>query len=101
MGMAWKLGRFAGIDVFLHPTFLLILLFPIVTQGGPAGLLLVLSAFGCVLLHEFGHALTARQFGIGTSKITLYPIGGVAQLTRMPRSPGAEILISLAGPAVN
>jgi Zn-dependent protease len=99
--MSWKLGRFAGIDVFLHPTFLLILLLPTVTQGGPAGLLLVLSAFACVLLHEFGHALTARQFGIGTSEITLYPIGGVARLTRMPRSPGAELLITLAGPAVN
>jgi Zn-dependent protease len=101
MGISWKLGRFAGIDVFLHPTLLLLLFLPTVTQGGPAGLLLVASAFTCILLHEFGHALTAQRFGIGTSDITLYPIGGIARLTRIPRSPGAELLITLAGPAVN
>jgi Zn-dependent protease len=101
MGISWKLGRFAGIDVFLHPTLLLILFLPTVTQGGPVGLLLVVSAFACILLHEFGHALTAQRFGIGTSDITLYPIGGVARLNRIPRSPGAELLITLAGPAVN
>jgi len=94
---SWKLGRFAGIDVFLHPTFFLILLLP----GAIEHLPLVLSLFGCVLLHEYGHALTARKFGIGTVDITLYPIGGVARLARMPRAPGVELLIALAGPAVN
>ena len=97
MNLSWKLGRAAGIDVFLHPTFLLIFLLP----GVAAQLPLVLAAFGCVLLHEFGHALAARRFGIGTADITLYPIGGVARLTRMPRAPGVELLIALAGPAVN
>src|SRR5262245_45058963 len=98
MPLSWKLGRIAGIDVYLHPTFLLVLLFPVLFGGD---LLTVLPLFGCVLLHEFGHALMARRFGIETEDITLYPIGGVARLRRMPWSPGAELLIALAGPAVN
>ena len=98
--MSWKLGRVAGIDVFLHPTFLLLLAFGML-RGGIESVLLVSAVFGCVLLHELGHALTARQFGIETEDITLYPIGGVARLQRMPRAPGAELLIALAGPAVN
>jgi Zn-dependent protease len=101
MSLAWKIGRIAGIDVYVHPSFLLVLLFPGVLTGGPLMLLLVLAGFGCVLLHELGHALMARRFGIGTEDITLYPIGGVARLRRMPRAPGAELLIALAGPAVN
>src|SRR6478609_7012697 len=101
MFKSWKLGRVAGIDIFLHPTFLLLLLMPSVTSEGRLGLLLLASVFGCVLLHELGHALAARGFGIETEDITLYPIGGVARLRRMPRAPGAELLIALAGPAVN
>jgi Zn-dependent protease len=98
MRFAWKIGRVAGIDLYLHPTFLFVLLFPPMVKGG---ILLLLSVFGCVLLHELGHALMAREFGIETEDITLYPIGGVARLRRMPRAPGAELLIALAGPAVN
>jgi Zn-dependent protease len=101
MGMSWKLGRIAGIDIFLHPTFLLLLVYVAMTQGGIGSVILWSSVFGCVLLHELGHALTARRFGIATEDITLYPIGGVARLRRMPRAPGAELLIALAGPAVN
>jgi Zn-dependent protease len=105
MRLSWKLGTVAGIDVYVHATFLLIfLVFRGVIAGGllsPPKILLVVSVFGCVLLHELGHALMARRFGIGTHDITLYPIGGVARLEQMPRAPGAELLISLAGPAVN
>jgi len=99
--MSWKLGRVAGIDVFLHPTFLLLLLYVGITQGGLGSVLLVSAVFGCVLLHELGHALMARRFGIETEDITLLPIGGLARLRRMPRAPGAELMIALAGPAVN
>jgi Zn-dependent protease len=101
MSLSIKLGRVAGIDLYLHATFLLLLAFIGLSQGGIEAVLLVSAVFGCVLLHEFGHALTARAFGIGTEDITLYPIGGVARLQRMPRAPIAELLITLAGPAVN
>ncbi|HMB02354.1 MAG TPA: site-2 protease family protein [Isosphaeraceae bacterium] len=99
--MSWKLGRVAGIDVYLHPTFLLFLAYFGAMQDGLALVLIISAAFGCVLLHELGHALMARRFGIETEDITLYPIGGVARLRRMPKAPGAELLIALAGPAVN
>ena len=105
MRLSWKIGRVAGIDLYIHATFLLVFLFvPGLFEGGAVAVrsvLLILSVFGCVLLHEFGHALMARRFGIETEDITLYPIGGVARLRRMPRAPGAELLIALAGPAVN
>lgn len=101
MRMSWRLGRVSGIEVFLHPTFLFVPLFALGREGGAFDVSLVLAAFGCVFLHELGHAFMARRFGIGTVDITIYPIGGVARLTRMPRSPGAEMLIALAGPAVN
>ncbi len=101
MRLSWKMGRVAGIDLYIHATFLLVFLFPQVLHGGPGAVLRVLSLFGCVLLHELGHALMARRYGIQTADITLYPIGGVARLERMPRAPGAELLIALAGPAVN
>jgi Zn-dependent protease len=101
MRFAWRIGRVAGIDIYVHATFLIVFF---LFGGGPDAILnlaLVLSVFGCVLLHELGHALMARRFGIQTADITLYPIGGVARLARLPRAPGAELLISLAGPAVN
>jgi Zn-dependent protease len=100
MGLSWKIGRVAGIDLYVHPTFLLVLLWAW-WSNRVASIPLLLSVFGCVLLHELGHALMARRFGIGTEDITLYPIGGVARLQRIPRAPGAELMITLAGPAVN
>ncbi|MGE3819513.1 MAG: site-2 protease family protein [Isosphaeraceae bacterium] len=99
MPMSWKLGRVAGIDLYLHPTFLILL--ALLATSRPDTLLLTMTAFGCVVLHELGHALMARRYGIETEDITLYPIGGVARLARMPRAAGAELLIALAGPAVN
>jgi Zn-dependent protease len=105
MRLSWKMGQVAGIDLYIHATFLLafLVLPELAARGVPPleAILLVCAVFGCVLLHELGHALMARRFGIGTVDITLYPIGGVARLQRLPRAPGAEFLIALAGPAVN
>ena len=107
--MRWslKLGRFLGVDVYIHATFLLLLAFVAISAGMdegqsvPVALGFVVALFGCVILHEYGHALTARRYGIGTADITLYPIGGVARLERMPEKPGQELVVALAGPAVN
>jgi Zn-dependent protease len=106
---AWQLGRVAGIVVQVHWSFALLIgwvvLIHVQDGGGVADVLraiaLTLAVFLCVVLHEFGHALTARRFGIGTRDITLLPIGGVARLDRMPRDPRQELLVAGAGPAVN
>lgn len=100
----WKLGRIAGIDVSLHWTLLLLIGWTGLNApagGALAQIALTSAIFGCVLLHELGHSLAARQFGIDTSSIVLLPIGGVATLQRMPRSPFQELWIAIAGPMVN
>jgi Zn-dependent protease len=104
--MKWKLGNLAGIGVYLHWSFWLLPAWILLSAGGGlagamGSLLFVFAIFGCVVLHELGHALMARQYGIGTRDITLYPIGGVASLERMPRRPSQELAIAVAGPAVN
>jgi Zn-dependent protease len=107
--MKWKLGNVEGIGVYIHWTFWLLpawILLSTLSSGGGVGaaaisLVFVFAIFGCVVLHELGHALMARQYRIGTRDITLYPIGGVASLERMPTRPSAELAIALAGPAVN
>ena len=99
----WKLGRFLGIEVSLHWTLLLFIAFTAVnaSYGGVVGAVTLCAIFGCVLLHEFGHAMAARQFGIPTSSIVLLPFGGIASLERMPRNPLQELWIAVAGPLVN
>jgi len=103
-----RLGKFFGIDTYVHGTFWLLPLFVFVSgaaAGNPAGaagdVLFLFALFGCVALHEVGHALAARYYGVRTRDITLYPMGGVASLERMPEKPSQEIVIALAGPAVN
>ena len=109
--MKWslKLGSFAGIRVYLHWTFVLLLgwiLFSHLRIGHDwlaawKGVGFIIALFGCVLLHEFGHALTAKRYGIHTQDITLLPIGGIARLERLPENPRQELWVTLAGPAVN
>lgn len=109
MKWSFKAARCAGIDVYVHATFFILLAWAGISIWqrqanagaviGGIGFIVVL--FVCVVLHEFGHALTARHFGIRTRNITLLPIGGVAALERMPEDPKQELLVALAGPAVN
>ena len=104
-----NLGTYAGIKVRIHWTFVLLIGFIVLTRLAagmtPAGigfqLLFIGVIFACVTLHEFGHALAAKAFGIQTKDITLLPIGGVARLARMPRKPWQEFVVAVAGPLVN
>src|SRR3954463_345555 len=109
--MTWtiRIGRFFGIDVFIHTTFLIMLLW-IVGETyyrtrsiweALDQLVFVVLVFTIVVMHEYGHALTARLFGVKTRDIILLPIGGVARLESIPQKPWQELLIAIAGPAVN
>jgi stage IV sporulation protein FB len=108
MSWSFPIARLLGSEIRIHVTFFLLLAWIGVARylegGAPAaveGLILILAIFACVVAHEFGHALAARRYGIETPDITLLPIGGVARLERMPEKPGQEIVVALAGPAVN
>jgi Zn-dependent protease len=109
MRSALKVFTWFKIPVYIHWTFILI--FPFVfwmgreLSLGPLAYfwqsLTILALFACVLLHEFGHSLMARRFGVETEDIILTPIGGIARLERMPEKPRQELLVAIAGPLVN
>jgi Zn-dependent protease len=108
MQWSYSIVRIGGTDVRIHLTFLLLLAWIGIAYyqdgGAPAaveGVAFIITVFACVVLHEFGHATAARRYGIKTPKITLLPIGGVAELERMPEKPSEEIVVALAGPLVN
>lgn len=109
MKYSLTLGRPFGIRISVHWTFLLIIAWVVfidLRQGlglGPIlySILFVLSIFVCVVLHELSHSLTARRYGIPTRSITLLPIGGVADLEKMPEDPRQELAVSVAGPLLN
>jgi Zn-dependent protease len=109
MSWSFRIGRLFGIDVYIHATFFLLLAWIVIAQylstrsAGVAvyEMLFVTLVFGIVVLHELGHALAARRFGVQTRDITLLPIGGVARLERIPENPYQEFVIAIAGPAVN
>ncbi len=108
--MSWsiKLFTLGGTAVRMHLTFLLLLAWIAAiqymhgtAQDAAYGVLFILVLFACVVLHEFGHIWAARRYGIRTPDVTLLPIGGVASMERMPEKPAQEIVVALAGPAVN
>lgn len=108
--MSWsvKLFSLGGTAVRMHLTFLLLIAWIAAVlwmRGTPQdalyGVTFILVLFGCVVLHEFGHIWAARRYGIRTPDVTLLPIGGVASMERMPEKPSQEIVVALAGPAVN
>ena len=109
MRWSWRLLKVAGIGIYIHVTFFLLLGWVAWSnyvlrhewEDALSGVAFIVTLFVIVVLHELGHALTARRFGIQTRDITLLPIGGVARLERMPEDPKEELAVALAGPAVN
>jgi Zn-dependent protease/predicted transcriptional regulator len=104
-GWSFRIGTLLGVPIRVHVTFLFLLVWfgAVSSQSGRGylgGVVFLLLLFGCVVLHELGHATMARRYGVKTSEIVLYPIGGIARLDRIP-SGKAELLIAIAGPLVN
>jgi Zn-dependent protease/CBS domain-containing protein len=108
--MRWSLslGSIGGTAIRIHVTFLLFLVWLgaiYYRQGGATaawqGTALIVLIFLCVLLHELGHVFAARRYGIKTRDVTLWPFGGIASMEQMPEKPGQELIVALAGPAVN
>jgi Zn-dependent protease len=109
MSGSWRIGTLSGIGVYVHWTFLILLAWvglTHLTQGNDFadvlhGIVFMAALFSVIVLHELGHALAARRYGIPTKDITLLPIGGVARMERMPEDPKQELVVAIAGPAVN
>ncbi len=108
MQWSFPVARISGIQVRIHLTFILFLGwigFRDGMEGGwvsaLSGVTFILLIFSCILMHEFGHALAARRYGIRTPDITLMPIGGLARLERIPEKPGQEIVVAIGGPLVS
>ncbi|MFN7117881.1 MAG: site-2 protease family protein [Saprospiraceae bacterium] len=109
MNWSLQIARIRGINVYVHWTFLILLGWIIISgmrQGqnfaeSMMSVWFILALFACVLLHELGHSLTAMRYGIKTKSIILLPIGGVANIEKMPEKPIQELWVALAGPAVN
>jgi Zn-dependent protease len=109
MRWSWKIAQIGDTEIRIHVTFVLIIGWIAMAHwaqerslpAAAAGVAFILAIFGCVVLHELGHAMAARRYGIRTRDITLYPIGGVARLERMPEKPLEELAVAIAGPAVN
>jgi Zn-dependent protease len=103
------LGQISGIRIAVHWTFLILIAWIVISDmktGSDAIEIMwsvgfILAIFGCVILHELGHALAAKRYKINTREITILPIGGVAQLESMPEKPKEELVVALAGPLVN
>ncbi|GAB4355288.1 MAG: site-2 protease family protein [Oricola sp.] len=108
MQWSFPIAKVAGSEIRIHLTFFLLLLWIGIASfqhGGQAaavdGVLFIIAVFACVVLHELGHAVAARRYGIRTPRITLLPIGGVAELEKMPEKPMEEVVVAIAGPLVN
>jgi len=109
MKWSWKVGTFAGVVVYMHGTFLMLLGWIAITHWMQyhaflptlLGVSFTVALFLCVVLHEYGHVFAARRFGIATKDITLSPIGGMARMERILEKPNQELWVALAGPAVN